>query len=234
MLTTRKILRARTQGAAWLALCVKVSTRAFFALSCSQAQSKKEREKSAKEKKCEIAVLLLLHLNLLRQGHPWLWSRDYGPQPRRSSFVSLALACACWAAGCRLPWAHARNGMGVAKVEMDGQQEKSKRSRPPRVSKTTLPQPPAARQARYCWPLSLPHGGGVGAVTGCRAGRLSFILTLYTGEGSGEKGWWWKHSWYRHPYPTGAELHLKQDYLYPITYQATFSLILLKNLNFKK
>jgi hypothetical protein len=54
MLTTRKILPARTQGAAWLALYVKLGTRDFFDLSCSQAQSKKERKKgkglSAKEK----------------------------------------------------------------------------------------------------------------------------------------------------------------------------------------
>jgi hypothetical protein len=164
-------------------------------------------------------VLLLFHLN---EAGPPVASE----QRLRSSTQAILLCFSrshlrmldrclppCWAAGCRLPWARARDGMGVSKVEMDGQHEKSKRSRPPRVSKTTLPQPPAARQARYCWPLSLPHVEEWGAVTGCRAGRLPFISTLYTGEGSEEKGGGESTAGTDIRTLRGAALPLKQDCL---------------------
>ncbi len=108
------------------------------------------RALSAKEKKCEIAVLLLLHLNLLRQGHQWLWSAEISPLDPGDPplFLSLSLAHAGPALAAlvggrvQVARAPARGGMGVSKVEMDGQHEKSKRSRPPRVSKTTLPSHP--------------------------------------------------------------------------------------------
>jgi hypothetical protein len=101
----------------------------------------------------------------------------------------------------RLPWARARGGMGVSEMSFGGRQEKSKRSRPARVSNVTLPQPCAATHARYCSSmreaagsrrgeamvaladprqvsalllslLSTPCGGG-GVLAGWRAGRLA-------------------------------------------------------------
>jgi hypothetical protein len=55
----------------------------------------------------------------------------------------------CCSAVCWLPWTRAQGGLGVSEVSFEGRQEKSKRSRPPRVSNTTLPQPRAATHARY-------------------------------------------------------------------------------------
>jgi hypothetical protein len=107
----------------------------------------------------------------------------------------------CWSAVRRLPWAPGRDGMGVSEMSFGGWQEKSKRSRPARVSNTTLSQPCAATHARYCSsmreaagsrrgeamvavadprqvlalllsPLSTPYGGG-GVLAGWRAGRLA-------------------------------------------------------------
>ncbi len=92
--------------------------------------------------------------------------------------------------------------MGVSEVELDGLQEKSKRSCPPSVSKTTLPQPCTATHVRdlssmreaagsregvgvvavagpsqvfelLLAPLSTPYGGGR-IVAGWRAKRPHF------------------------------------------------------------
>jgi hypothetical protein len=94
-----------------------------------------------------------------------------------SSFLSLALACARWTGACRpAGWQGAgcpglaRDGMGVSEVELDGLHEKSKRSCPPRVSKTTLPQPGTVTHVRYLssmWEAAGSREGvGVVAVAG--------------------------------------------------------------------
>jgi hypothetical protein len=137
------------------------------------------------------------------------------------SLSRLRALVRCLASRCsavrRLPWARARGGMGVSEVSFGGRQEKSKRSRPARVSNTTLPQPRAATHARYCSsmreaagsrrgeamvveaiprlvsalllsPLSTPCGG-VGRLAGWQAGQLSLHLNPSHRRGSG--GWRW-------------------------------------------
>jgi hypothetical protein len=64
----------------------------------------------------------------------------------------------CWSAVRRLPWARARDGVGVTEMSFGGRQEKSKRSRPARVSNTTLSQPHAATHARYCSSMRVAAG----------------------------------------------------------------------------
>jgi hypothetical protein len=46
----------------------------------------------------------------------------------------------CWMARPLLSWAHACGGLGASEVELEGWQENSKRSTPPHVAHTTLPQ----------------------------------------------------------------------------------------------
>jgi hypothetical protein len=80
----------------------------------------------------------------------------------------------------RLPWARARDGMGVSEVSFGGRQEKSKRSRPARVSNTTLPQPRAATHARYCSSMREAAGSRLGKAMVAVANTQKYSKTVET------------------------------------------------------